>query len=126
MKRMFASGSEPRYLPVMENTSCWGLVLLFCASAPEAVPRIRTRAMAVLVNMVVSCGRVRSHLAGVRVHLQRPGVLSESAGRIATFGRKAPRRREKARQIRVSGPCTFDGQDALVMGLKSLRRSRRM
>src|SRR5262249_21383323 len=59
MKRMRGSGSEPRYLPVVENTSCWGLVLyFFCASAPEAVPTISTRAMAVLVNMVVSYRRV--------------------------------------------------------------------
>src|SRR5215467_10834656 len=95
MKRMFASGSEPRYLPVMENTSCWGLVLLFCASAPEAVLTIRTRAMAVLVNMVVSCGRVRSHLFGVRLHLLRLSALGESPGCIATFGTRAPGRCEK-------------------------------
>src|SRR5436309_4704654 len=120
MKRTFGSGSEPTYLPVMSYTSCRGLVL-FPASAPEAVLTIRTRAMAVLVNMVVSCGRVRSHLAGVRLHLQRPGVLSESAGCIATFGTKASCRREKPRQIRVSGSCTFDAKDALVAGLKSLR-----
>src|SRR5262249_7657699 len=97
MNRTFASGSEPRYLPVMSNTSFRGLVLyFFCARAPEAVPRIRTRAMAVLVNMVVSCGRVRSHLAGVRLHLQRSDALSESAGCIATFGTKASPEREKS------------------------------
>src|SRR5215510_15125797 len=53
MKRTVGSGSEPRYLPVMSYTSCRGLVL-FCARTPEAVPAIRTRAMAVFINMVVS------------------------------------------------------------------------
>src|SRR5262245_20276497 len=53
MKRTVGSGSEPMYLPVMSYTSCRALVL-FCASAPEAVPAISTRAMAVFINMVVS------------------------------------------------------------------------
>src|SRR5437867_5573485 len=122
MWRIVGSGSEPTYLPVMSNTSCAGFVLyLFCASAPEAVPRIRTRAMAVLVNMVVSCGRACSHLAGVRLHLVRSRASRESAGCIATFGTKASRRRKRARQIRVSGPYTLGAQDALVTGLKYLR-----
>src|SRR5262245_2557900 len=126
MKRIVGSGSEPRYLPVVSNTSCWGLVLyLFCASAPEAVPAIRTRAMAVLVNMVVSCSWVCSHLAGVRLHLLRFDELSESARCIATFGAEASRWSEKARQTRVSGACAPAGGDALVAGLMYLRATAR-
>src|SRR5215813_4262146 len=121
MKRIVGSGSEPRYLPVVSNTSCWGLVLyLFCASAPVVVPAIRTRAMAVLINMVVSY-RGRSHLAGVRAYLVRFNALSESAGRIATFGIKRLGKGGKARQIRVSGICVPARRDALVTGLKYSR-----
>src|SRR6266545_7308792 len=87
MKRTVGSGSEPTYLPVMSYTSCRGLVL-FCASAPEAVPAIRTRAMAVLVNMVISCRGVAHTLlvcaciycAPVR-RVNQPGVLLPSAQR---------------------------------------------
>src|SRR5262245_50192125 len=121
MKRIVGSGSEPRYLPVVSNTSCLGLVLyLFCASAPVVVPAIRTRAMAVLINMVVSCGG-RSHLAGVRAHLVRFNASRESAGRIATFGAKILHKRRKAHQIRVSGIYAPARGNALVAGLKYSR-----
>jgi hypothetical protein len=55
MERMVGSGSEPTYQPRTSYTSWAGLVLyvfLGAASAVEAAPTIRTRAIAVFVNMV--------------------------------------------------------------------------
>src|SRR5438093_1060910 len=55
MARTLGSGSDPRYLPLVSNTSWARLVLyLFWASAPEAVPAISARAIAIFVNMVES------------------------------------------------------------------------
>src|SRR3954453_9559924 len=101
MKRIVGSGSEPRYLPVVSNTSCRGLLLyLFCASTPEAVPAIRTRAMAVFINMVVSCRGSLTPCWCAYLFRALQG-LSESAGCIATFGTNASRSRRKARLIRI-------------------------
>ena len=53
---MSIPGFEPTYVPAQSYTPQLGLLLLCLvpASAPEAVPTMMTRAIAVLVSMVVS------------------------------------------------------------------------
>src|SRR5437899_1375838 len=91
-------GSEPTYTPRQSYASQLGMLLgcLVVASTPEAVPTTMARAIAVLVNMVVSPGcvatpTVLARLARLARHrhvgdLERHGRLAAAAVEVELDG----------------------------------------
>src|SRR5262245_54529903 len=111
MERIVGSGSEPTYLP-LTNTSLAGLELYFlvCARAPEAVPRITTRAMKVF-NIRVSSGW-SLHLHQVCPRSRPLETAGKSRGCPGKYGSLATRKCRKTPLIagfrRPRGRCRAD------------------